>query len=622
MNYKKIFSYIDKKNIISFDVFDTLLCRKTYNPRNVFQIIEKKFNNHFSCNYEFLRDRVFAEYKARENMNGIEIEFDDIYKFFPDKYNSDMIEWLKKFEIIVENKVLYRNDFVYPIYEYAKSKNKTIIIITDMYLNETIIANKLSECGYEYDKIYVSSTIKKTKRDGSLFKFVLDDLDCESKDVIHFGDSLRSDFINARKNNIFSYHLHKSIKLDKNINDFDDLCKILNTQRCINKNENFNIGYKILGPLYVSFSIWLYSQLKSMDINKLFFLSRDGKIMKRSFDIMFNDIKTEYFYLSRRSIIVPALYFVDEYSEFLDLMNFKVFKEISLKLIKEKIGLENINLSKIQKKFGFTDDSILQGNQLISNQNFKNFYEEIKDIIKENSKFELDNFNKYLNKLNFNGKVAIVDIGWQGTMQKALTLICHKMCIDVEIIGFYYGLKHNNLLNSNTGFGYIFNQSNDDNYTRLFSFGGLFEYFFSCEDGSVMKYDNGNPILAINEYENTDYLSTLIEIQNGGIQFVNESNSMVQLLGFNQEMLKNYSLENLFNFGCKPNLSSLSTFNKLYYNNIENFYLLPQHSLIYYLFHLKKFKSDLNHSFWKIGFMKKLFKIRLPYLFIYSKFKK
>ena len=42
----------------------------------------------------------------------------------------------------------------------------------------------------------------------------------------------------------------------------------------------------------------------------------------------------------------------------------------------------------------------------------------------KNSKDEFNIYVNYLKSINFHGKVAIVDIGWHGNMQKALNKIC------------------------------------------------------------------------------------------------------------------------------------------------------------------------------------------------------
>ena len=71
----------------------------------------------------------------------------------------------------------------------------------------------------------------------------------------------------------------------------------------------FDFGYKNFGPILVGFSNWLNDEFKKKDIKKVFFLARDGYIMKKAFDYLYGDkYNTKYFYASRRAIIVPSLW--------------------------------------------------------------------------------------------------------------------------------------------------------------------------------------------------------------------------------------------------------------------------------------------------------------------------
>lgn len=621
MNYKRIKKIIDKKNYVSFDVFDTLLCRKTDNPKSVFCFLESEFKKKFKFKKNVCNDRIDSEHNARLLSTKKEIEYSDIYINFSSDYSSEMIEWMKNKELEIESNVLCVNDLIYPLYEYAKKKNKKIIIETDMYLDKEFISELLFKNNIEYDYIFVSSDLGKTKRDGEMFNVMLETVKCNPAEIVHIGDSYKSDYLRAIQHKIKSVHVRKIAK-NKSVNkSFENLYNLLISKKCVNKSASFNIGYKYLGPLYSGFNFWLYSKFDELNIDKVFFLSRDGNVMKKSFDSVYSSFDSKYFYLSRRSITVPALAFVNTYEEMLELMNFKALKNISYKLIKDKMGISGINLSTYENEFGFNDDTIFEGNNLDKNQEFKNFFNSVKDIIKTNSINEFKEFEKYFKKMDFCGNIAIVDIGWQGTMQKALELMIDKMGIHANIYGFYYGLKKENVLCNKKCFGYIFDNNDYSNYYKLFSFGGLFEYFFSSSDGSVLKYKDGFPVLDDNEYKGTNYIDILDEIQCGALSFVNDYKSVYSYYDFDLKELREFSLDKLFEFGCNPSMRILKLFEKLYYNNMENFYFLPQHSTLYYFFNLKKLKKDLNNSFWKIGFMKKLFKIKLPYLKIYSFFK-
>ena len=60
-------------------------------------------------------------------------------------------------------------------------------------------------------------------------------------------------------------------------------------------------------------------------------------------------------------------------------------------------------------------------------------------------------------------------------------------------------------------------------------------------------------------------------------------------------------------------------FGEIINDNMYNRKMASPKSLFYYLFHPRKLKVDIGKSGWTIGFMKRLFKIKLPYWNIYKK---
>lgn len=66
----KIYELIDKHKIISFDVFDTLICRDVNNYKIVFEVIEKKLIKKYGDLFVgFAEKRIDAERKTRELIN-------------------------------------------------------------------------------------------------------------------------------------------------------------------------------------------------------------------------------------------------------------------------------------------------------------------------------------------------------------------------------------------------------------------------------------------------------------------------------------------------------------------------------------------------------------------------
>ena len=63
----------EEADIISFDIFDTLITRKVYSPEDIFSIIDE----HFKIK-NFKENRIKADSVAREKL-GRDVTIDDIY---------------------------------------------------------------------------------------------------------------------------------------------------------------------------------------------------------------------------------------------------------------------------------------------------------------------------------------------------------------------------------------------------------------------------------------------------------------------------------------------------------------------------------------------------------------
>lgn len=375
------------------------------------------------------------------------------------------------------------------------------------------------------------------------------------------------------------------------------------------KNKNkiiedyfYKFGYNCFGPLLISFSQWLKKELKKRNIKKVFFLARDGFVLKKAFDcIKDDDVDTKYFYASRRSIIIPSLWKCETPNEIFESIAFK--KKIRIKTFFKKVGLDDYNAEKIIKKYNFNYEKDYEIEDIKNNTEF---LDEVFSIIKENSKSEWQSFIKYKEYMNFNGKIAIVDIGWYGTMQKAL----EKICTDIDIDGFYMALvPESGYYNSEKYHGFISDKIHDKElYNKLHYFISIFEFLFLAQHGSVKRFNTSNEFVELYEYEYKDKDEKMYaaQIQKGGLEYVQTHKS-------DNSLDKEDALKNLFYVMLSPKMQDVKMFGDIMFVDDEKKYMAKPKSIIFYIFHNKKFIQDFKHSSWRIGFLKRLLKVKLPY---------
>lgn len=106
------------KDILSFDVFDTLLLRRVMYPTDVFSIMAIKTGIP-----NFKQIRIDAEEIARKKSKNKEVTIDDIYENMV-CFSASIKEQLKDLEFETECSVCYANPYVKQLFDYAISTKK------------------------------------------------------------------------------------------------------------------------------------------------------------------------------------------------------------------------------------------------------------------------------------------------------------------------------------------------------------------------------------------------------------------------------------------------------------------------------------------------------------------
>ena len=624
-NIQKIIKKIDKYKYVSFDIFDTLLKRNVYEAEQVFEIIEKTTNIK-----DFKQKRILAEQLAREK-NIKEIDLNDIYDCYPEKIDKEKIINLEQ---DIEKKVLVKNPYIYPIYKHCIESKKKIIIASDMYLDETFLKKVLSQNNItKYDFLFVSNKINATKSSGTMYKYILNKLKIHPSNIIHIGDNFKSDYIQCQKHKIKSIHIKRNIKDESEIKYNNIHENYLNNFIKNNKYEDFfyDFGFKNYGVFLLGYNNWIIQQLHEQKINKVYFFSRDGYIMKQVFDKINKDknIKSYYLEVSRRSLRVPTLWMNSDLKSVLDIISPSSNMKVSTFF--DDIGLDIENYSEVLKKLEIDKEHIFETKKLSNNKKFINLFNQIQKDFIQNSKIEYENLKKYISQNDLNGKFAIVDIGWSGSMQRFLHQTLEQLKIEHEICGYYTGVakyyernkKYYPEINMN---GYIFDFAhNKKDYDKRNSFVGLFESLFLENKGSVKKYLESNNKIIVERYPyeyqidgNYTFSYQLIkEIQNGALDFINEY--IKRELFCNNVISSEYAFERLYKVGIQPNKKQLSYLSELEFfdEGIINKLAVPD-KIYKYILNPKKFKNDFLSSRWKIGFLKKIIKINISYEKIYN----
>lgn len=317
---------IKEHEIITFDIFDTLLMRRTLLPTDVFELVEKELA-HENCAYPFSRMRLAAE-QALDDCP----DLDRIYEKMKEIYQLEdaVAEKMKKTEYQTDASMLIRREKMYRIFQTAVSEKKDVYLLSDMYYPKEYLEELLKKHGIEgYKKLYVSCDVKKEKSDGSLYQFFLSQ--AGPGRAMHIGDNRRADIEMAAANGmnafwIFSaYELLMASSLQNVLADADTLRKrcmlglivsrvfnnpfvLGSTKGILQIDEIQDAGYCFIAPILTEFTKWFASKIREYEIEQILFPSRDGYLMKMLYEVLTDQkVETIYFRTSRRSASVAGI---------------------------------------------------------------------------------------------------------------------------------------------------------------------------------------------------------------------------------------------------------------------------------------------------------------------------
>lgn len=620
---------------VSFDLYDTLIKRSVLNPRDLFVYVKRKCDLiKIPCPENFVELRIKADAIAQRKHDGC-ATFDEIYTELERMSHFQKLEEVKKIEIDLEIKNANCNYDMLKRYLYYVKTGIPIVFITDMYLPRKVIKKILEMCGINvYERIYISSELRASKGKGNLFDYVLSNLKIKPYQLYHIGDNKKGDWIIPAARGIRT-ELVKCNRDKSDLNKFAKLnidCSTISSA-VVNLNNRLNfperLGCMTLGPVLFGFTDWLKQRISEDSIDSVLFMSRDGYIMKKAFEKMTydkDDLNLKYVYCSRRAFTVPLIWKCSTLDEIRHLIPFP--HKLSLRQFASRLGIDLIQFD--NEYLNEVDlDKEFEKFTLFEQPFFKTMFNVILEKAIANSINEFESIKLYFSSLRLKGNVAIVDIGYHGTMQYALENLLKEMNYNVHVTGYYLDIAKD--ISPITEYkieakGYLDDVSHQRGmYSNLLKFLPLFELGFLSPHGSTKKFmivDNKPvPVLFPFEYNERyhDYLD-IKKFQSGAIKLIDYliKHGIYDVLKITPET----AMWNYNRMGLKPTLQEAIFWgNKVFFEYDSNYIARPK-SFCYYMCHYKEAKKDFLESFWKIGFLKRLIRIKFPYKLMFSILKK
>lgn len=546
---------VDKHQVISFDFYDTLVCRKIYNPNTVFELIQKRVENVMGNARMYIQYRMQAIKELQDNYN-----LDQLYDKMGELAALSVEERheIKKIEMEIEETLIRVRQKMLEIFTYARENGKKVYVISDMYFSNEFIHHLLRKNGFEIDKenVIVSSDYNASKLDGKLWK-IFHEKHLKGEKALHIGDNIKADIVNPRKIGIDSFYImsvgdmirnssyrviaEKVQTMYQSIVAGIIMAEIYNDPFCLNfsrgkiRIDTFReFGFVIEGALMLTFLLYLVKVAKKNNVDEYLFFARDGYFLEQNYNYFLEagNLKempeAKYLEVSRRLIL--AVNSMEDES----LVQFMTYP------YKGNYG------DYLFKRFGVRAESLDerivislptdQAKILAMNKKYEK-------KIKTNIRVENKNYKKYLSGLRISDQMAVVDVGVQGTTQHYLSKILGR-----KFKGYYFVMnnrKDNKYFRENV-MKSCFNERKSMHNCNVYNFSFVLEAYLTAPYGMIKTINQRGERICEEAKSAQKYFNTRIEINKGVMDFIDQFLEIMKVEEYEEEVIEREFVDEIF----------------------------------------------------------------------------
>ncbi|NEV61041.1 HAD family hydrolase [Thiorhodococcus minor] len=479
--------------VYSFDIFETLLTRRTATAVGVFCVMQHELRARdrpelpLQLVEEFFEIRTSAERRARKRSDLDEIDLDQIYAQIASRFPEvpvELIEEIKRLELDTEAELVVGIPRNIERAHRLLDDGHRVILVSDMYLGEEdlrrllqVVDERLAKC-----PIYVSSRFKETKLSGGLYRRVLEAEGLRPRQLAHYGHNPRSDYKSPRALGIRATLDKTPLLLEVEHHYLEEnhlfsqlLAGVGKTYRILHPDASPQaiVGASLAGPMFYGYILDVLLRAKALGLSRLYFIARDGMVFLKMAEAIAReqgiDIELRYLYGSRRAFRLPSVFEITprEHGWLAERI-----PALSLAMLAERVEMSPEELRALLPEWlrgGIQDlDASLSEGLTKTVLRQLNLVPAIRQRILENARKARAEVVAYLSQEGFFDvdRVGTVDIGWMGGSQDALYKIAASHKRDVEIQGFYFGLFHyspyTSTKNAKTAYAIIPNHTEDN----------------------------------------------------------------------------------------------------------------------------------------------------------------
>lgn len=408
---------------------------------------------------------------------------------------TEIVERLYHAELNKEIEVAYLDPTI--VETIQKFSYEKLGYISDFYAGTDFIDEILEKVGFPFDINFrfVSCEQHLNKRSGRLFEKAMSELQITAAEQVHIGDNPYSDYELPKKLGIeaIAYspvqehqgrRRRESLYSVQNGTDLNSICRELY------HGEGSAVE---LAPFFMNYVLWILENCARKNIKKVYYFTREGEFFIQIHNAIANagvlpeEImpKAEVLEVSRVATFAPSLR-TPTLSELMRLWN--QYSIQSMRAFTKSVALDTATFQPWLEKYEITLDEVItypwldvRVQKMFENQEFVAYFQ---NHIDETRKMLLSYCEGRGLHTTTEGNVAIVDIGWRGTIQDNL---CY-LFPNTKFVGFYLALEQflNPQPENAEKYGFI---NNEPNYQYLLRIVSPIEMLCNSPFGSTVGYE-------------------------------------------------------------------------------------------------------------------------------------
>ncbi|KIE42501.1 hypothetical protein [Geobacter anodireducens] len=458
--------------VVSFDVFDTLVQRRIDPPEKVKEWVCRTFLRRYPLQESvdgFVARRMQIErtIEAERRRRGLdpEVSLPDVIDRLAAHYakGADFRKQFLQVELEVEKCLLVPVRELIPLLERLSLRFR-LVAVSDTYLPESILRELLDAVGLSryFTSVYCSCDHGVSKGSGRLFPVVAGKEQIGLSQLFHVGDNFLSDYFRPRSGGVRAFlyldaenQRRRKLLTSVGRREGDDfwrgysfLLRLEEGARPPDPAQSllYFWGRRVVGPLLACFTHQLVVELSNSRHDALFFIAREGFLLKKLYELFVPRLSSNgggtatasYLCVSRYTAFRAALSQPGDWSADVATVDFMP----QLNEVLNRFGFPDDEIPEILSRFGLI--APLQPGEGVR-ETIRHLLEipEFIDLVRGRASEPREELEHYLAEHGFFSakRVALVDVGWYGTIQDLLERCFADRRDMPEVEGVYLALK-------------------------------------------------------------------------------------------------------------------------------------------------------------------------------------